>query len=66
MIVHCRDSKNDRQRANRQSFSGAVVLVAGPVCGAIDGPTLVDRSKGNAILLGMGCDIARLASLKEL
>lgn len=40
--------------------------MAGAVCCETGGPTLVDRSRGSVILLGMGCDIVRFASLKEL
>lgn len=61
-----RDSKNERQRANRQSFSVAAADCWTLIDAVDAGPTLVDRSSGKGALPKGGCEIARFGVLKEL
>lgn len=61
-----RDSKNERQRANRQSFSVLADCWTLLDADVTEGPTLVDRSNRKDVLPRGGWEIARFAALKEL
>ena len=72
IYFHYRDSKNERQRAKRQSFSDLADFFpladgGGDDFGArVDGPTLVLRSNGSLRPMNAPWEIVRFATLKEL